>query len=104
MKAEFDLDINELAAEITQKVLNELRPLLHVKQDQDEILDVPALAAYLKVSVKWIYERTHLKEIPHIKAGGQLRFRKKVIDRWLDSYGIPVINRSTAVKSILQNT
>jgi len=103
MKAELNLDINQLASEITQKVLHELKPLLPAGKDQDEIFDVPALASYLKVSVKWIYERTHLKEIPHIKAGGQLRFRKRDIDTWLDSYQIPAINRSTAVKSLFQN-
>jgi excisionase family DNA binding protein len=102
VKAEINLDVNELATEITQKILNELKPLLLSKNNQDEIFDVPSLAAYLKVSAKWIYERTHLKEIPHIKAGGQLRFRKTEIDRWLDSYRIPAVNRTDAVKALLQ--
>lgn len=102
MKAELNLNLNQLATAIIQEVLREIRPLLSGnQQDQDEIFDVPALAAYLRVSHKWIYERTHLKEIPHIKAGGHLRFRKKTIDKWLDSYGIPALSKTEAVKSLL---
>jgi excisionase family DNA binding protein len=102
MKATFDQEDVEL---IAQRVAEIISPLLSCnQQNQDEIFDVTALAAYLRVSRKWIYERTHLKEIPHIKAGGQLRFRKKIINKWLDSYGIPTLARSEAVKSLVQKT
>jgi len=95
-------DIQSIAREVAELV----GPLLHGsdKQGEDEIFDVPALAAYLKCSTKWIYERTHLKEIPHIKAGGQLRFRKKAIDKWLDSYGIPAVNKTTSLKAIAESS
>ena len=61
-------------------------------RDMDTIFNVKGLSEYLKVSPKWIYERTHLKEIPFIKVLGQLRFRKKDIDKWLLSYSIPVVD------------
>jgi len=101
MKTTLDKEDVEL---IAQRVAEIISPLLlcNNKQDQDEILDVPALVEYLKVSPKWIYERTHLKEIPHIKSGGQLRFRKKSIDKWIDSFGIPALGKTTAVKSLIQ--
>ena len=45
---------------------------------------------YLHVSHQWVYERVHLKEIPHIKMGKFPRFRKSEIDRWLETLKIPV--------------
>lgn len=78
---------------IAQRVIELLRPVLssNGKKEQDIIFDVPGLAEYLKVSRKWIYEKTHYKEIPYIKIGGQLRFRKKDIDKWLDEYNVPTV-------------
>ena len=70
-----------------------LKPLLvNAGKLDDEIFDVKGLSEYLKASKQWIYERTSLKEIPHIKLDGQLRFRKKDIDRWMNSHNIPAIN------------
>jgi len=58
---------------------------------EDIIFDVKGLQAYLKVSKKWIYERTHLKEIPHLKINGQLRFKKKDVDKWLNNYHVVAV-------------
>jgi hypothetical protein len=79
MKMEFEKnDIETFAKEIVMLI----SPLLSRKsQDSDDdVLDVNGLTAYLKASPRWIYERTHLKAIPHIKTGGQLRFRRRTID------------------------
>jgi predicted DNA-binding transcriptional regulator AlpA len=81
---------------IAERVLDTLRPYLagtgREKQD-DAVLDVPGLSDYLHVSPKWIHERTHLKEIPFYKLSNkQLRFRKRDIDKWLDSLRTPAIN------------
>jgi excisionase family DNA binding protein len=90
------LDQEDIEA-IAQRVVEILKP--YVAQNGkveavDTILDVPGLAGYLKVSTKWIYERTHLKEIPYIKVGGQLRFSRKDIDKWLLAGKIPAVNTS----------
>jgi len=86
----------ELVNEIADKVIEKLKPILANRKGEveDVIFDVQGLAEYLKVSLKWIYERTHLKEIPHLKKDGILRFRKRDIDKWLDSNKIPVVNPS----------
>lgn len=87
MKIEFEQeDIEAIAHSIVER----LKPLFLAKKEKvdDIIFDVKGLAAYLKVSTKWIYERTHLKEIPHIKVGGFLRFNKKDINKWIDSYAV----------------
>ena len=73
---------------IADKVVEMLRPYLSgtSKQEEDAVLDVPGLCAYLKVTPKRIHVRTHLKEIPFYKLSNkQLRFRKRDIDKWLDS-------------------
>ncbi len=93
MKAELSLP-QELVDQIADKVIEKLKPMLSGsgKSETDEtIFDVKGLCEYLKVARQWIYERTHLKEIPHLKIDGQLRFRKRDIDKWVNSFSIPAI-------------
>ena len=93
MRVEIELthDDNQ---DIAALVVENLKPLLssNGSRENDVIFDVPGLAAYLKVSTKWIYERTHLNEIPYFKIGGHLRFKKSTIDKWLKSYHVPAVN------------
>ncbi len=90
-------DIETLLEPMTERLIEALKPILsaNAKKDiePDTIFDVRGLSEYLKVTPKWIYERTHLNGIPHIKLGGQLRFRKKSIDKWLNSFETPAIRQ-----------
>lgn len=99
-----DEDVNQ----ITERIFEKIKPLLVCKcagKSEDVIYDVQGLADYLKVSKKWIYERTHLKEIPHYKKDGLLRFRKTHIDKWLDTYIVPVASKPTAgVMRVIKST
>lgn len=87
MRIELEPQDIELMA---QKLVAFLMPVLAANKEKvdDVIFDVKGLSEYLKVLVHWIYERTHLKQIPHIKVRGFLRFNKKDIDEWLDTYAI----------------
>ena len=79
---------------IASAVMEVIRPMLSGNRRQeaeDIVFDVQGLAEYLKVSHKWIYERTQFKEIPHLKVKGLLRFRKGAIDKWLDSHNTPAL-------------
>lgn len=92
MKTQLEQD--EISA-IARAVTEMLKPVItdSGKHDaNDEIFDVQSLADYLRVSQKWIYERTQFKEIPHMKVKGLLRFRKRDIDKWLASYNLPAVN------------
>lgn len=84
---------------ITQAVMDALKPILAgngKREHEDTIFDVKSLAEYLHVTPKWIHERTHLKNIPfHKLSNKQLRFKKKDIDKWLDSLKTPAINHYT---------
>jgi excisionase family DNA binding protein len=81
---------------IVSAIIEGLKPYLSCKSENridDTTLDVPGLCEYLHVSNKWVYKRTHLKEIPHYKAEGVLLFKKHEIDKWLSGYRIPLMNR-----------
>jgi excisionase family DNA binding protein len=88
MKAEIQIDTEQLADEIVAKFLSNLK-LQRSKKQEDTLFTVETLADYLKVSKQWIYERVRLKEIPYIKVGKLLRFRKSDIDKWLCGLRVP---------------
>lgn len=54
--------------------------------ENDELLTVREVAAFLKVPASWIYERTRrrgLEKLPHLKLGKYLRFSKSEVVNWL---------------------
>lgn len=93
---------------IVLAVIEGLKPYLSCRGDgriDDTILDVPGLCEYLHVTPKWIHERTHLKEIPYYKLSNkQLRFRKKDIDRWLESLRTTDINEYKGRLKVVQRS
>ena len=90
MKAELQIDIQELVTSIVNGVVKELKPLLEQGRfEHDTLFTIKSLAKYLEVSDQWVYERVHLQEIPHIKMGKFPRFKESEIDHWLDTLKIP---------------
>jgi PTS system nitrogen regulatory IIA component len=53
--------------------------------DEDEILTIREVARYLKMNERSIYKLAHQGLIPTVKIGNQWRFRKNLIDAWLES-------------------
>lgn len=52
-----------------------------------ELLTVDEIAAALRVSPSWIYERVRKRgrdKIPHLKIGKYLRFRLNEVRTWID--------------------
>jgi excisionase family DNA binding protein len=49
-----------------------------------EILTLEEVAHYLRLKPQTIYKWTQEKRIPAVKLGKEWRFRKSVLDRWLD--------------------
>lgn len=89
------LEADDIQA-ITDSIFNKLKPLISNSPTQtDDLMDIDQLCDYLKVTRQWVYERTHLYEIPFIKLSNKmLRFRKKEIDKWLDARKTPVATQS----------
>lgn len=89
----FELEQNDVEAIVTG-VVEQLRPLLKDSGTDvdDTIFTVESLSDYLQVSAQWVYERVQFKEIPYSKVGKFLRFRKRVIDKWLDEQTTPAVS------------
>jgi nitrogen PTS system EIIA component len=52
---------------------------------EDEILTIREVAKYLKMNERSIYKLAHLGLIPTVKIASQWRFRKNLIDAWLEN-------------------
>ena len=53
--------------------------------DTSEILTVPMVAEYLKISKAKIYYLVKRKEIPHLKIGRNVRIRMADLQKWLET-------------------
>jgi len=49
----------------------------------DEIMTAEELAAYLKVDLQTVYRRFRKGELPGVRIGKAIRFKRDVIDGWL---------------------
>ncbi len=85
MKSEIEQqDIDNIALRVFQLI----KPLLSDTKGNlggDAIFTVDTLAKYLEVDPSWIYKQVSFKAIPYFKSGKYIRFRKKEIERWIDS-------------------
>ena len=80
-----EIDNAQLVNDIVEKVVERLKPLINNYHDSgsDELMDVKALADYLKVKKQWVYDKTHMNIIPYYKVGKYPRYKKSKIDEWL---------------------
>jgi excisionase family DNA binding protein len=58
------------------------------KEDFPEILTLPELAKYLRVTRQTIYNLLWEKKIPALRVGRHWRFRKSDIDKWVSTQAI----------------
>jgi excisionase family DNA binding protein len=59
--------------------------------EPDGLLTVQEVAEILRVPVSWVYERTRRRgneQLPHIKLGKYLRFRRTDVLGWLNAHRI----------------
>lgn len=93
----------EVITAIAKKVADTMKPNIATRkaENQDAILTPKQLANHLQTSRQWVYERVSLGEIPHIKVGKYLRFKKSDIDNWIKFQSIPASNPlSRSLKAI----
>jgi len=50
----------------------------------NEIMTAQELSAYLKITTTTIYKLAQQGEIPSFKVGSEWRFKKELVDRWLE--------------------
>jgi len=60
---------------------------------KEEILKVKDLAKYLKMDEHTVYRLARKGILPAVKIGGEWRFRKDLVDRWIEEKSINNIKR-----------
>jgi excisionase family DNA binding protein len=53
-------------------------------ESRSEILTLEEVAAYLRLTPQTIYKWAQERRIPAVKLGKEWRFRRSILDRWLD--------------------
>ena len=61
--------------------------------EEKEIMTVKQVAKYLQMDEHTIYKLARSSQIPSIKIAGQWRFKKDLIDRWIEENSFKNINR-----------
>lgn len=99
MKFEIEFPDEALQA-IAAAVADRLRPVIialtAAPAKADELMSVEELAAYLGVSKDGIYRKTAGNEIPFVKVGRLVKFRRSEVDRWLSTRSVPDITSLSA--------
>lgn len=54
-------------------------------------LTISELSDYIRLSKSSIYKMTMANNIPFIKTGKKLLFKKEAIDQWLEQYAQPTV-------------
>ncbi|MGA2464677.1 MAG: helix-turn-helix domain-containing protein [Thermodesulfobacteriota bacterium] len=86
---------------IAQRVSEIIKPMLAHSagsSEKDTVFDVKGLAEYLRVKESWVYQRVHTHSVPFLKIGKYPRFKKREIDRWMESKAVRPIPGLTVVK------
>ena len=81
MENPFELIMNKL--DRIENLIKEGKLIQH--EEQTETMDLKTVAKYLRIPTSSIYKYTSTREIPHIKFGKKLYFRKSEIDEWLST-------------------
>jgi len=61
--------------------------------EEKEVMTVKQVAKYLQMDEHTIYKLARSNQIPSIKIAGQWRFKKDLIDKWIEENSFKNINR-----------
>lgn len=54
----------------------------------DRLMTTKDLADLLQVSEKWVYKAVGEKQIPHLRIGRFVRFRRDIIEDWINGSAV----------------
>ena len=60
--------------------------------EEKEIMTVKQVGEYLQMNEHTVYKLARSGEFPSVKISGQWRFKKSVIDRWLEENSVRNLN------------
>jgi excisionase family DNA binding protein len=67
------------------------------KEKEKEIMTVEQAAEYLQMDEHTIYKLSRSGKIPAIKIAGQWRFKKEVIDKWINEGCLENLNKGEQI-------
>ena len=62
---------------------------------EKEVMTVRQVGKYLQMEQHTVYKLARSGELPSVKISGQWRFKKSVIDRWLEENSVRNLNSHT---------
>ena len=65
-----------------------------IEMTDNEIMTLEEVAAYLKLKPQTIYTWAQEKKIPAAKLGKEWRFKRSIIDRWINQHFAPIFSNS----------
>lgn len=78
------------------KVLQELHDLKRlIMANGKRTLTIEEAAEFTGLTISWLYNLTHTKEIPHYKRGRKLYFDRVELDEWLRGVKVDSVDTST---------
>lgn len=66
-----------------------------------DIMTLEEVARYLRLSVQTVYKKAQHGEIPAAKIGKEWRFRRSILDEWLDA---SIISSQAGMDLVVQQT
>lgn len=78
------LELSTLIKETLERVLSSTKVIKAQSDELPEILNVTQAAGYLNLAKQTLYGFTSKGEIPHIKRGKKLYFKKSELTHWIE--------------------
>ena len=94
MKIEIEIPdavIDAIAAKVAAQIKPALMLLPESPSQVDNLMGVHEVARYLGTSKDWVYARTSRNEIPFVRTGRLVKFRRSDVDLWLSRQSVPDI-------------
>lgn len=86
---------DEVVEQISNTVAEKVKTVINKEftnyPTNEGLLDVPGLAKYLSVSADWVRTQIRRKSLPSVRLGGNIRFNKKVVDKWIQACSVPAV-------------
>lgn len=76
------------------------------RRDGRDLLTAEDVALRLRVTPAWVYAQTRQRQIPHLRLGRYVRYRREAIDDWIEqvesSSSLPPVRRRAGPRNALR--
>ncbi len=74
--------------------------------DDRDLLTAEEVAVRLRMTPAWVYAQTRRRQIPHLRLGRYVRYRREAIDEWIEqvesSSSLPPARRRPGSRNVLR--